>query len=108
MTNLNNTETICTIDIDDNLYLSHGPDANYLFNGHAIQALVDKLILFKKHAKEFFPYVDLESFQAVSIGEPDHEHVLECGNTCPDCVWYDWGVNFMKRKESGEFNEIIG
>lgn len=41
--NINNTVPTCTIDQDWNLDLSHGEDANYLFHGQAIKALVDHI-----------------------------------------------------------------
>lgn len=57
--------------------------------------------------REFFPYIDKEAQIAVSIGPPPQDHLDICNNTCPDCLWYDWGIDFNNRKESGEFDEII-
>lgn len=104
---INNIEPTFTIDLEWNLELSHGLDSNYLVNGHAINFFVNHILLLKKYIKEFFPHIDIEANQAFSLGEPPEDHANACNNDCPDCLWYAWGLEFIKRKESGEFNEIL-
>lgn len=41
--NINNVVGTCTVDQDWNLDLSHGEEANYLFNGQAIKTLIDHI-----------------------------------------------------------------
>ena len=67
-----------------------------------IEDLTHDLNRYKKLAKEFYPYVQLESVQATFLGHT----VNDCDPSCLDCEWYNWGMSFKERIENGEFNEI--
>lgn len=107
---------------DWEISFSHGPQANYVIHGEAIQTLVDHIkyleLLIEKCPgektqkylsllKEFYPYVEIECSQALSMGPPPQEHIDACHNDCPDCQWYNWALSFQQRIKQGEFNEII-
>jgi hypothetical protein len=57
--------------------------------------------------KEFYPYIKNESHAAIECGSTPQNHFEACKDTCPDCLWYNWGIQFQNRIKNGEFNEII-
>lgn len=67
-----------------------------------IEDLTHDLNKYKKLAKEFYPYVEIESHQATVLGPTNQD----CSPNCPDCQWYNWGLKFKQRIQNGEFNEI--
>ena len=67
-----------------------------------IEDLTHDLNKYKKLAKEFYPYVEIESHQATVLGPTNQD----CSPNCPDCQWYNWGLKFKQRIQTGEFNEI--
>ena len=67
-----------------------------------IEDLTHDLNKYKRLAKEFYPYVEIESHQATVLGPTNQD----CSPNCPDCQWYNWGLKFKQRIQNGEFNEI--
>ena len=67
-----------------------------------IEDLTHERNRYKKLAKEFYPYVEIEATQATTLYPVIHD----CDPSCPDCQWYNWGIKFKQRIQTGEFNEI--
>jgi hypothetical protein len=62
---------------------------------------MDKYI---KLIKQFYPYIKSEVIQAIEMGPPASDHV--CNPLCDDCSWYNWGIEFKKRIDKGESDEL--